>query len=68
MTLPVEFNASRRAVKLLADNNFLSQDEIPGVKKVLKAAALTYIAAAVSAIANLLRYLAILNDKNNHRN
>jgi len=64
ITLPVEFNASRRAVRLLVENNFLSQEEVPGVKKVLNAAALTYIASAMSAIMTLVRYIWILNNKN----
>ena len=63
ITLPVEFNASKRAVQLLSDNNFLSESEIPAVKKVLGAAALTYVAAAVSALANLIRYLLIVNSR-----
>lgn len=65
MTLPVEFNASKRAVKLLSENNFLDKTEIPAVKKVLSAAALTYIAAAVSAIANLIRYIVIAQNRKN---
>lgn len=59
VTLPVEFNASRRAVLQLADGGLVSDEEIPMVKKVLGAAALTYVAAALSAIANLLYYLLI---------
>ncbi len=65
MTLPVEFNASKRAVKLLSENNFLDETEIPAVKKVLSAAALTYVAAAVSAIANLIRYIVIAQNRKN---
>ena len=65
VTLPVEFNASKRAVKLLSQNNFLDESEIPSVKKVLSAAALTYVAAAVSAIANLVRYIAISKNRRN---
>ena len=65
MTLPVEFNASKRAVKLLSENNFLNETEIPAVKKVLSAAALTYVAAAVSAIANLIRYIVIAQNRKN---
>lgn len=65
ITLPVEFNASRRAVKLLSENNFLDETEIPAVKKVLSAAALTYVAAAVSAIANLIRYIVIARNRKN---
>lgn len=59
VTLPVEFNASRRAVVQLAETGLVSNEEIPMVKKVLGAAALTYVAAALSAIANLLYYLLI---------
>ncbi|CFX77288.1 Peptidase, membrane zinc metallopeptidase, putative [Syntrophomonas zehnderi OL-4] len=59
VTLPVEFNASRRAVAQLSDIGVIGNDEVPMVKKVLGAAALTYLAAALSAIANLLYYLLI---------
>lgn len=57
VTLPVEFNASRRAVAQLSEAGIISMDEVPAVKKVLSAAALTYLAAALSAIANLLYYV-----------
>ena len=60
ITLPVEFNASARAIDLLVDQNFLDSDEIGGAKKVLRAAAMTYVAAAFAAIAELLRLLAIV--------
>ncbi|MGN1230711.1 MAG: zinc metallopeptidase, partial [Anaerotignum sp.] len=60
ITLPVEFNASSRAIELLVDQNFLDSDEIGGAKKVLRAAAMTYVAAAFAAIAELLRLLAIV--------
>lgn len=63
VTLPVEFNASRRAINLLSENNFLSESEIPAVKKVLGAAALTYVAAAVSTLANLIRYILIAQNR-----
>lgn len=59
VTLPVEFNASRRAVLQLSESGLISTDEVPMVKKVLGAAALTYLAAALSAIANLLYYVMI---------
>ncbi|MBP1760643.1 MAG: hypothetical protein H6Q64_185 [Firmicutes bacterium] len=59
VTLPVEFNASNRAVLQLSQLGLISNEEVPMVKKVLGAAALTYVAAALSAIANLLYYLAI---------
>lgn len=57
VTLPVEFNASRRAVEELAASGIITNQEVPAVKKVLSAAALTYLAAAISAIANLLYYV-----------
>jgi len=59
VTLPVELNASRRAVVQLADAGLVSDYEIPMVKKVLGAAALTYLAATLSAVANLLYYIFI---------
>ena len=60
ITLPVEFDASRRAKKLLAGNGILIGDEIKGVDKVLDAAALTYVAAAVAAVGQFLYYLLLL--------
>lgn len=57
ITLPVEFNASARAKELLVSYSILSVGEIAGVKKVLSAAAMTYVAAAISAIATLLYFL-----------
>lgn len=59
VTLPVEFNASRRAVGQLAEAGVITSEETPMVKKVLGAAALTYVAATLSAIANLLYYVMI---------
>lgn len=56
-TLPVEFNASRRAVKVIDEIDLLSTEEQMGAKKVLTAAALTYIAALVVSVANLLRLI-----------
>lgn len=61
VTLPVEFNASKRALTVLEGRGILYGDEIRGAEKVLSAAALTYVAAAVMAIAQLLRLLAIAN-------
>ncbi|MHC4917431.1 MAG: zinc metallopeptidase [Planctomycetota bacterium] len=57
ITLPVELNASRRALKLLASSGVLSEQELPGARKVLTAAALTYVAAAVQALLILLYML-----------
>ncbi len=55
ITLPVEFDASRRAVTLLSGQGIIARDEESGVRKVLNAAALTYVAAALMAIVQLLR-------------
>lgn len=63
VTLPVEFNASSRAIKLLKQYSFLDSSEVRISKKVLTAAALTYVAAALVGIANLLRLLIILNSR-----
>lgn len=65
VTLPVEFNASRRAVAALSDSG-MSEESVKAAKKVLTAAALTYVAALASAIGNFLRLLAIAkrNDRN----
>jgi len=57
ITLPVEFNASSRAVVLLESRGYLGRDEIGGAKKVLNAAALTYVAATAVAIMHLIRLL-----------
>jgi len=55
VTLPVEFNASNRAIAILRANNVLNEKELKGVKKVLTAAAMTYVASALTAIMSLLR-------------
>lgn len=55
VTLPVEFNASRRAIETLRGSNILLGEELAGAKKVLRAAALTYVAAALTSAAQLLR-------------
>lgn len=59
VTLPVEFNASRRAMAQLSDRSILVADELTGAKKVLSAAALTYVAAALMAILQLVRLILI---------
>ncbi len=59
ITLPVEFNASTRAVSALEGGGFLTQDEIKPTKKMLNAAAMTYVAATAMALAQLLRLLLI---------
>lgn len=57
VTLPVEFNASNRAIRILGSNGMMSKEEVGSVKKVLGAAALTYVASAATAILQLLRIL-----------
>lgn len=66
VTLPVEFDASRRALRILADGGLLTEEEVPQARKVLFAAALTYMAAAVATLLQLLR-LIILFGNNNRR-
>lgn len=61
ITLPVEFNASRRAVAALQEYQLIAPGEEQGVKKVLRAAALTYVASTLMAFLNLLRLLALRN-------
>ena len=56
-TLPVEFNASRRAIKVIDETQLLRDDEIGGAKKVLAAAAMTYVASMIVSLVNLLRLL-----------
>lgn len=63
ITLPVEFNASKRALQTIETSGFLDGEEYTGAKKVLTAAALTYVAALVSALATLLRIVLILNRR-----
>jgi len=64
VTLPVEFNASGRAIKVLAGTGMFTQDELYGAKKVLDAAALTYVAATVMAAMQLVRLLALRGMRN----
>ena len=63
VTLPVEFNASRRAVSMLEETGVLYADELPKTKKVLNAAALTYVAAAASSILQLLRLMLLFGNR-----
>lgn len=65
VTLPVEFNASGRALKLLSETGILQKDEVSDTRKVLSAAALTYVAAAATAVLQLLRLLRLFggNDR-----
>lgn len=63
VTLPVEFDASHRALKTLENDGMLSNDELSGARKVLGAAAMTYVAALITSLANLLRLILIVNRR-----
>jgi Zn-dependent membrane protease YugP len=63
VTLPVEFDASDRAIKTLSQSGILQGEEITGAKRVLKAAALTYVAALVSSLAQLLRLILLFGGR-----
>jgi Zn-dependent membrane protease YugP len=65
VTLPVEFNASNRARDLMVAEGFISNSEEHGVAKVLNAAALTYVAAALISVLELLKYIMIFTNRNN---
>ena len=64
ITLPVEFNASRRAIAAIEQSGMLTQDEQIGARKTLKAAAMTYVAATAVALAQLMRLLIIFGRRN----
>lgn len=68
VTLPVEFNASRRALDAIAQTGILSEDEQVGARKTLTAAALTYVAATAAALAQLLRLLVLFGNRNRRNN
>lgn len=63
ITLPVEFNASSRALNVLEQNYIVTSEENRGVQKVLSAAALTYVASMVTALLNLVRLIALRNSR-----
>lgn len=63
ITLPVEFNASSRAVRILGDSHMLSDDELRSTRKVLSAAAMTYVAAAAASILSLLRLVLLFGGR-----
>lgn len=67
VTLPVEFNASRRALKIIQNSNMMYDDEVDKAAKVLRAAAMTYVAAAASSALQLLRLLMIANKGRSRR-
>ena len=68
ITLPVEFNASNRALSILETEQVLSGEELEGARKVLNAAALTYVAAAIGAFLNVLRLFILFGGGNRRRN
>jgi len=63
VTLPVEFDASSRAVSILGNGSFLAPDEVDGAKKVLNAAAWTYVAAATMSLLQMLRLIILRNSR-----
>ena len=63
VTLPVEFNASSRALRILEDSGMLYQDEVSSTRKVLRAAALTYVASVASSILQLLRLILLFGNR-----
>ena len=63
ITLPVEFNASNRALAAIDNSGMLTQDELKGAKKTLAAAAMTYVAATAVALAQLLRLIIIFGRR-----
>ena len=64
VTLPVEFNASKRALKTLRENNILTEEETLKAKEVLSAAALTYVASFMYSLLNFLRFVLIFANRN----
>jgi Zn-dependent membrane protease YugP len=67
ITLPVEFNASRRAIRAIEDGNILTAEELRGARKTLSAAAMTYVAATATALAQLLRLILIFGGRGRRR-
>jgi len=67
VTLPVEFNASRRALNAISEGNLLNEEELKGAKKTLSAAAMTYVAAAAVSLAQLLRLILMFAGRGRRR-
>lgn len=65
VTLPVEFNASSRALKLIKEYGIVNEDEHSGAKKMLTSAALTYVAGVLATLAEILRYILIFTGRDN---
>lgn len=61
-TLPVEFNASRRGLKMLEDGGYVAQVDMPAAQKVLRAAACTYVLSALGTLVSVLRFLSMINS------
>ena len=68
ITLPVEFNASRRALEAIQSAQLLSEDELRGARKTLSAAAMTYVAATAVSLAQLLRLITLFGGRGRRRN
>ncbi|NLD34459.1 MAG: zinc metallopeptidase, partial [Clostridiales bacterium] len=68
ITLPVEFDASRRAIAMLNAGGYITREEEQGVRKVLRAASLTYVAAAIGAILQLARLILLSRSNSRSRN
>jgi Zn-dependent membrane protease YugP len=67
VTLPVEFNASGRAIRAIEGTGLLNMEEVRGAKRVLRAAALTYVAALLMSMLQLLRFVLIFLGRSNQR-
>ena len=67
VTLPTEFNASRRALVSIQDMNLLTGEELTGARRTLRAAALTYVAALATTLVQLLRFIILVNSRNSRR-
>ena len=67
VTLPTEFNASRRALVSIQDMNLLTGEEITGARRTLRAAALTYVAALTTTLVQLLRFIILVNSRSSRR-
>ena len=67
VTLPTEFNASRRALVSIQDMNLLTGEELTGARRTLRAAALTYVAALTTTLAQLLRFIILVNSRSSRR-
>lgn len=67
ITLPVEFNASHRALEIMKSSQLIPEDELEGGRQVLRAAAMTYVAALAASILQLLRLLILANDRRDRR-